>query len=51
MNLNEAFANRANQLLGSKPGAKPVHPNDHVNMSQSSNGSFRARSTRRSAKR
>src|SRR6202163_2980500 len=37
MNLNEAIANPANQLLGGKLGAKqPVHPNDHVNMSQSS---------------
>jgi fumarate hydratase class II len=41
MNLNEVIANRANQLLGGKLGAKaPVHPNDHVNMSQSSNDSF-----------
>jgi fumarate hydratase class II len=38
MNLNEVIANRANQMLGGKLGAKaPVHPNDHVNMSQSSN--------------
>jgi fumarate hydratase class II len=41
MNLNEVIANRANELLGGKLGAKqPVHPNDHVNMSQSSNDSF-----------
>jgi len=41
MNVNEVIANRANQLLGGKLGAKaPVHPNDHVNMSQSSNDSF-----------
>src|SRR5918993_1557205 len=41
MNLNEVIANRANVALGGKPGAKsPVHPNDHVNMSQSSNDSF-----------
>src|SRR3954462_7621248 len=41
MNLNEVIANRANQMLGGKLGAKePVHPNDHVNMSQSSNDSF-----------
>jgi fumarate hydratase, class II len=41
MNLNEVIANRANQLLGGELGAKkPVHPNDHVNMSQSSNDSF-----------
>jgi fumarate hydratase, class II len=38
MNLNEVIANRANLLLGGELGAKaPVHPNDHVNMSQSSN--------------
>jgi fumarate hydratase, class II len=41
MNVNEVIANRANVLLGGKLGAKqPVHPNDHVNMSQSSNDSF-----------
>ena len=41
MNVNEVIANRANELLGGKPGAKaPVHPNDHVNMGQSSNDSF-----------
>src|SRR6201986_1824916 len=41
MNLNEVIANRANELLGGKLGAKqPVHPTDHVNMSQSSNDSF-----------
>jgi fumarate hydratase class II len=38
MNVNEVIANRANLLLGGKLGEKsPVHPNDHVNMSQSSN--------------
>lgn len=38
MNMNEVLANRANQMLGAPLGAKkPVHPNDHVNMSQSSN--------------
>jgi fumarate hydratase, class II len=38
MNANEVIANRANQLLGQPLGTKqPVHPNDHVNMSQSSN--------------
>ena len=38
MNMNEVLANRANQELGGELGAKtPVHPNDHVNMSQSSN--------------
>jgi fumarate hydratase class II len=41
MNLNEVIANRANEMLGGKLGTKqPVHPNDHVNMSQSSNDSF-----------
>ncbi|WP_375413743.1 class II fumarate hydratase [uncultured Bradyrhizobium sp.] len=41
MNLNEVIANRASEILGGKPGTKkPVHPNDHVNMSQSSNDSF-----------
>ena len=41
MNVNEVIANRANELLTGKLGAKdPVHPNDHVNMSQSSNDSF-----------
>ncbi|SMC96391.1 class II fumarate hydratase [Lentzea albidocapillata] len=38
MNANEVIANRANQLLGTRLGAKhPVHPNDHVNRGQSSN--------------
>ncbi len=41
MNVNEVIAARANELLGAAPGAKsPVHPNDHVNMSQSSNDCF-----------
>jgi len=41
MNVNEVIANRASELLGGKLGAKsPVHPNDHVNMSQSSNDTF-----------
>jgi fumarate hydratase class II len=41
MNVNEVIANRAIQLAGSQVGAKaPIHPNDHVNMSQSSNDSF-----------
>ena len=41
MNLNEVIANRANETLGGELGSKnPVHPNDHVNMSQSSNDSF-----------
>jgi fumarate hydratase class II len=38
MNANEVIANRASQLLGGEVGSKePVHPNDHVNMGQSSN--------------
>lgn len=41
MNLNEVIANRASELLGGVIGTKkPVHPNDHVNMSQSSNDTF-----------
>jgi fumarate hydratase, class II len=41
MNVNEVIANRANEKLGGKLGAKsPIHPNDHVNLSQSSNDSF-----------
>lgn len=41
MNANEVIANRANELLGQPLGTKsPVHPNDHVNCSQSSNDSF-----------
>ena len=41
MNVNEVIANLANQSLGGPLGAKsPVHPNDHVNMGQSSNDSF-----------
>ncbi|HWM81341.1 MAG TPA: class II fumarate hydratase [Pseudolabrys sp.] len=41
MNANEVIANRANLRLGGELGAKsPVHPNDHVNMGQSSNDSF-----------
>jgi fumarate hydratase class II len=41
MNMNEVLANRANELLGGERGAKaPVHPNDHVNKSQSSNDTF-----------
>ncbi|MEP6778983.1 MAG: lyase family protein, partial [Gemmatimonadaceae bacterium] len=38
MNVNEVLANRANELLGSSRGVyTPVHPNDHVNMAQSTN--------------
>jgi fumarate hydratase class II len=41
MNMNEVIANRANELLGGALGSKsPIHPNDHVNMSQSSNDCF-----------
>ena len=41
MNVNEVIANRCCQLAGTPLGSKtPVHPNDHVNMSQSSNDSF-----------
>jgi len=37
MNANEVIANRALELIGKERGSKEVHPNDHVNMSQSSN--------------
>jgi len=41
MNVNEVISNRAIEMAGGKLGAKsPVHPNDHVNMSQSSNDTF-----------
>jgi fumarate hydratase, class II len=41
MNLNEVIANRASEMLGGKLGAKhPIHPNDHVNLGQSSNDAF-----------
>ncbi|KIJ68316.1 hypothetical protein HYDPIDRAFT_173069 [Hydnomerulius pinastri MD-312] len=41
MNVNEVISNRAIELLGGELGSKkPVHPNDHVNMSQSSNDTF-----------
>ncbi|MEX0990111.1 MAG: class II fumarate hydratase [Actinomycetota bacterium] len=41
MNANEVIANRAAELAGGEPGRKDqVHPNDHVNMSQSSNDTF-----------
>ncbi len=41
MNANEVIANRAIQKLGGKMGSKePIHPNDHVNMGQSSNDTF-----------
>src|ERR1700743_1724550 len=41
MNANEVISNRAIEMLGGEMGSKkPVHPNDHVNMSQSSNDSY-----------
>jgi fumarate hydratase class II len=40
MNVNEVLSNRAIEMMGGEMGSKkPVHPNDHVNMSQSSNDS------------
>ena len=41
MNVNEVVSNRAIEMAGGEMGSKsPVHPNDHVNMSQSSNDTF-----------
>ena len=41
MNVNEVISNRCSQIAGTPLGShKPVHPNDHVNMAQSSNDSF-----------
>jgi fumarate hydratase, class II len=41
MNANEVISNRAIEMLGGETGSKkPIHPNDHVNMSQSSNDTF-----------
>ena len=41
MNVNEVISNRAIEIAGGQMGSKkPVHPNDHVNMSQSSNDTF-----------
>ena len=41
MNVNEVISNRAIEFAGGTLGSKsPVHPNDHVNMSQSSNDTF-----------
>ncbi|OYX87560.1 MAG: class II fumarate hydratase, partial [Azorhizobium sp. 35-67-5] len=41
MNANEVISNRAIEMLGGEQGSKkPVHPNDHVNMSQSSNDTY-----------
>jgi fumarate hydratase, class II len=37
MNVNEVIANRATQLMGGQPGEYRAHPNDHVNMGQSTN--------------
>ena len=46
MNANEVISNRAIELLGGQLGSKtPVHPNDHVNMSQSSNDTFQRQCT------
>ena len=43
MNVNEVISNRAIQLAGGDMGSKnPIHPNDHVNLSQSSNDTFPA---------
>ncbi len=45
MNANEVISNRAIEMLGGVMGSKkPVHPNDHVNMGQSSNDTFRTSS-------
>ncbi len=41
MNVNEVISNRAIEIAGGEMGSKkPIHPNDHVNMSQSSNDTF-----------
>ena len=41
MNVNEVISNRAIEMLGGKLGSKkPIHPNDHVNKSQSTNDVF-----------
>lgn len=40
MNVNEVLASRANEIATGQRGRDPVHPNDHVNMSQSSNDTF-----------
>ena len=37
MNANEVIANRASEIIGGERGSKLVHPNDHVNIGQSSN--------------
>ena len=52
MNVNEVIANRCSQIAGQPLGShKPVHPNDHVNMSQSSNDSFPTAMKRGSGRR
>ena len=41
MNVNEVIANRAIEMVGGTLGSKdPIHPNDHVNMGQSTNDTF-----------
>lgn len=40
MNANEVISNRAIEILGGELGSKMVHPNDHCNLSQSSNDTF-----------
>ena len=40
MNVNEVIANRAIQMMGENGSKKPIHPNDHVNKSQSTNDVF-----------
>src|SRR3989441_8631472 len=41
MNVNEVISNRAIEMAGGELGSKkPIHPNDHINMSQSSNDTF-----------
>ena len=48
MNVNEVISNRCCQLAGTPLGSKtPVHPNDHVNMAQSSNDTFPVRHVHR----
>src|ERR1700690_2422961 len=52
MNVNEVISNRAIEIAGGELGSKkPVHPNDHVNMSQSSNDTFPAGSQSAGAER
>ena len=52
MNVNEVIANRANEMLGGKRGAKsPIHPNDHVNISHRRTTPSRPRCTSRPRRR